>query len=357
MTKPEYDFLIVGQGLAGTLVSWFLRKHHQQNVIHIDRGHATASSSAAAGLMNPITGRRYVKSWRFDDLLPVALSTYEDLEKELGVNLINRRNIIRSLFNRREENDWLARTGDPAYQQYMLDEPDLQNYRNYIRPAFRYGEVQHSAQVDIGRLISAFRQKLKQEDRILEEAFVYGELSVQPGAVGYKGITAKAVIFAEGAQAADNPFFGFLPFGGAKGQAIWVRIPGVHFAKILKQRIFIVPWRDDTYWIGSTNANRFPHDQPTEEARQFLHDRLADILTVPFQIIGHRAAIKPTVRDRRPFLGRHPQYANVYIFNGLGTKGTSLGPYWAKHLCAFILKNGILEKEVDISRFAALWSN
>lgn len=357
MTTPKYDFLIVGQGLAGTLVSWILRKHYRQEVMHVDRGHDTASSKAAAGLINPITGRRYVKSWRFDDLLPVALSTYAELESELGIELVNQRNIIRSLFNRREENDWLARTGEPAYQQYMLDEPDLENYRDYIRPAFRYGEVQHSAQVHIGRLIAAFREKLLVENRILEETFDYAALSVAPTGVRYRSLTAKAIIFAEGAQAAANPFFADLPFGGAKGQAIWVRIPDVHFSKILKQRIFIVPWQNDIYWIGSTNANRFPHDQPTEEARTFLQERLEDILTVPFKLMDHRSAIKPTVRDRRPFLGVHPRHKNIFIFNGLGTKGTSLGPYWAKHLCAFILKNGILDKEVDISRFARSTSN
>lgn len=347
----KYDFLVVGQGLAGTLISWILRKHYQKEVFHIDRGHESASSLAAAGLMNPITGRRYVKSWRFDDLLPAALTTYSELEEELGVPLINQRNIIRSLFNRREENDWLARSGDSEYQEYMRDRANLQQYADYIRPAFQYGEVQHSAQIHIGRLVSAFRQKLKEQGRIQEEAFNYDALSVTPEAVQYGSVSAKAVIFAEGAQAADNPFFNYLPFGGAKGQAIWVRIPDIHFAKILKQRIFIVPWRDDIYWIGSTNANRFTTDQPTGEAKQFLHERLADILTVPFEVIDHRAAIKPTVRDRRPFLGCHPKHANLYIFNGLGTKGTSLGPYWAKHLCAFILKSGILDEEVDINRF------
>jgi len=354
---PKYDFLIVGQGLAGTLISWVLRKHYQKEVAHVDRGHDTAASTAAAGLMNPITGRRYVKSWRFDDLLPEALTIYRELEEELHVSLVNQRNIIRSLFNRREENDWLVRTGDPDYQKYMLDTPDLQQYAQYIRPTFRYGEVQHSAQVHIGRLITAFRQKLKEEGRILEEPFRYDGLSVGAQGVQYGTLKADAVIFAEGAQAADNPYFNYLPFGGAKGQAIWVRIPGIHFEKILKQRIFIVPWKDDIYWIGSTNANRFPHDQPTEEARQFLHDRLEDILTVPFEVLDHRSAIKPTVRDRRPFLGQHPTHNNLYIFNGLGTKGTSLGPYWARHLCAFILKNGILDKEVDINRFSSLLSN
>jgi len=347
----QYDALIVGQGLAGTLISWQLEKSGW-TVYHVDPGHEQASSNVAAGLMNPITGRRYVKSWRFDDLLPVARQTYRELENELGITLYNEYGIIRSLFNHREENDWLARTGDPAYQPYMLDEPRMATYADHIRPAYSYGEVRQSSQVYIGRLIKAFRNRLLVKKAIREEAFAYDLLEVSEHAVRYKDIGARKVVFAEGAAAAKNPYFAHLPFGGAKGQAIWVRIPGADFPKILKQRIFIVPWEDDVYWIGSTNANQFEHDGPTEEARSYLTERLSDILTLPFELIDHRSAIKPTVKDRRPFLGRHHEHDHLYIFNGLGTKGTSLGPYWAVHLRDFILKNSTLDKEVDIRRFS-----
>jgi len=347
----QYDTLIVGQGLAGTLISWELEKSGG-TAFHVDPGHERASSNVAAGLMNPITGRRYVKSWRFDDLLPVARRVYRELEKELGINLYNEYGIIRSLFNHREENDWLARTGDPAYQPYMLDEPRMSTYADHIRPAYSYGEVRQSAQVYIGRLIKAYRKRLSAKNAILEEAFDYQRLEVSEHSIRYGPVTARRVIFAEGAAAAKNPYFAHLPFGGAKGQAIWVRIPGAEFPKILKQRIFIVPWEKDVYWIGSTNSNHFDHDRPTEEARAYLTERLSDILTLPFELIEHRSAIKPTVKDRRPFLGAHPEHPHLYIFNGLGTKGTSLGPYWASHLRDFILKNSTLDKEVDIRRFS-----
>lgn len=345
-----YDALIVGQGLAGTLISWKLEQSGC-TVYHVDPGHERASSNVAAGLMNPITGRRYVKSWRFDDLLPVARQTYRDLEKELGIPLYKEYGIIRGLFNHREENDWLARTGDSVYRPYMLDEPRMGTYADHIRPAYSYGEVRKSAQVHIGRLIKAYRDRLLAKNTILEEPFDYQQLTINERAVRYSTVVARKVVFAEGAAAAKNPFFAHLPFGGAKGQAIWVRIPGAYFPKILKQRIFIVPWEKDIYWIGSTNANHFDHDGPTGEARDYLTERLSDILTLPFELVDHRSAIKPTVKDRRPFLGCHHQYPHLLIFNGLGTKGTSLGPYWAAHLRDFILKNSTLDEEVDIRRF------
>ena len=65
----------------------------------------------------------------------------------------------------------------------------------------------------------------------------------------------------------------------------------------------------------------------------------------------HLAAIRPAVKDRRPFLGQHPKYPNLIIFNGLGTKGASLGPFWAKHLVDFLVYDRGLDSAVNINRF------
>ena len=87
-------FLIVGQGLAGSIVS---QKLFARNIAHtvVDDNHKSAATKAAAGIINPITGRRYVKSWMIDKLLPVAKSTYKDFEKLLSYNFLSEQNILR----------------------------------------------------------------------------------------------------------------------------------------------------------------------------------------------------------------------------------------------------------------------
>jgi glycine/D-amino acid oxidase-like deaminating enzyme len=223
---------------------------------------------------------------------------------------------------------------------------------SFQNPAFSYGEVTQSAQVNLPVLIDRFRQSLIQSDRILETTFDHQKLETSEHAVGYGVHRAKGIIFCEGQAAVDNPYFNDLPFRGAKGEVLIIRIPDTSFEKILKHRVFITPLGDGTYWIGSAYINQYTDDLPTKAGKQFLLDRLADILKVPFELVEHRSAIRPTVKDRRPFLGTHPHLSRLHLFNGLGTKGASLGPFWAKALCEYLTQGQALDAAVDIRRFA-----
>lgn len=346
----EIDFLIVGQGLAGTLLAHFLLEAGQR-VLVVDNHHQGAASKVAAGIINPITGRRYVKSWRIEEVLPFAKQTYTALEQQLNISIYHELPILRALFNQREENDWLHRSDDPAYKKYVLDNVSLGAYAENTVPAFSYGELIHTAQVDVPLLVETYRKFLRDKNSLLEEKFALKQLDVTASPVTYKDIRTEKVIFCEGHQASTNPFFNYLPYNGAKGEVLLIRIPGVSFQKMLKHRIFIVPLPNELYWVGSTNDWNYEDDKPSESGRTFLLQRLQDILTVPFEVVAHQAAIRPTVKDRRPFLGLHPEFSQLAIFNGLGTKGASLGPFFAKQMADFLVGSGKLDAEADIRRF------
>ena len=72
---------------------------------------------------------------------------------------------------------------------------------------------------------------------------------------------------------------------------------------------------------------------------------------LPFEIIDHQAGIRPTVKDRRPLLGVHPAHHQLAIFNGMGTKGVMLAPYFANHLVNHLENDDKLLPEIDIVRF------
>lgn len=351
--KPiEVDVLIVGQGLAGTLLAHFLQKNGQ-SVHLIDDDYVRSASKVAAGIINPVTGRRFVKSWYIDHLRPFAETTYRELEKQLSIEIYHPQKVLRALSNQREENDWQVRAYDPEYQAYIhVNEPvDIGRYANYIQPAFAYGEVHNGAQVEIGKLIRAYRNSLEQEQKITTDSFDHSLLKIQEQVLEYKHITAKKLVFCEGAKAKANPYFSELPYEGNKGEALIVNIPKAGFEKILKQGIFIVPLANGHYWIGSTSNNHHTDDLPTETGRTQLLNKLTEILHVDFEVVAHRSAIRPTIKDRRPLLGRHPEHPRLYIFNGLGTKGTSLGPYWAAQLVKVLSDEQKTHPAVDIDRF------
>lgn len=347
----EVDFLIIGQGIAGTLLAWFLEKEGKAVAV-ADAFSPHAASQVAAGIINPITGRRYVKSWRVDELIPFAVQAYAELSEVFGKPFFHEWPIIRTLFNRGEENDWLSRTGDPAYAPYMKEKAKLGEYALHTVLAYGYGEVLKGGQADLPGLTAAYREKLRAEGRLIEADVDYEALKVGTAGVAYEGWHAGQVVFAEGHRGAGNPFFNYLPYGGAKGEVLIVRIPGVQFSKILKHRVFIVPLPvPETYWVGATYGWKFDDEQPTASGGAFLRQRLEEVLSHPFEVLSHKAAVRPTVKDRRPFLGRHPEISRFVLFNGLGTKGASLGPFWAHHLAQHLCCGAPLDPEVDISRF------
>jgi glycine oxidase len=346
----EVDYIIAGQGIAGTLLAYFLEKAGQR-IFVIDPVLHNSATQVAAGIINPITGRRFVKSWKVDSLIPFAKQTYQAIEQEFNISCFHEQAIIRTLFNVREEQDWLIRTDEEGYSNYMAEEAKLGLYKNHTVPAYAYGEVKHSAQVDIGKIAQAYRERLLEKGLFLKDFFKYDELIHRASGVSYQQIQAKGIIFCEGAKAKDNPFFKHLPFGGTKGEVLIVNIPDANFSRILKHRVFIVPFSSGQYWIGATYDWKFDTEQPTPEGRDFLEGRLSEVLKVPYEVMAHQAAVRPTVKDRRPFLGQHHTYDNLYIFNGMGTKGASLAPFWAQQMTQFLLNNRILDKMVDISRF------
>lgn len=349
-------FLIIGQGLAGTLTGYRLEKAGHE-VHYVDAPDQTAASAVAAGIVNPITGRRFVKSWRIDELIPAAKTLYRELEDLLSVQLWYEQPLVRTLYNRGDLNDWQARSADPGYPEYMEEDPDPGRIPELTDPVFAYAGVRHAARVDVATLVTSFREKLAREGRFRAEAFDYATVPALLGAdAGAKKVAGQGnydhLVCCEGWRARFNPWFNHLPHGGNKGEVLIVKTTAPLLDRMFKHRVFLVPLADGTYWIGATSENRFTDDSPTPASRGFLADRLAEVLTgTNYEIIDHRAAVRPTVRDRRMFIGTHPEFSRLHILNGLGTKGASLAPLGSRWLVEYLLQDRKLPAEVDIRRF------
>jgi glycine oxidase len=338
--------LLIGQGIAGTVLASTLKKRGAQ--VHLADGNLPGSSSlVAAGIINPVTGKRFVKSWRFDEFFPAAKSAYQVLEKELNIRIWSEQPIVRLLATPEEANDWAARCALPDYAAHLSESGDAGDWTGLVKPGFRVGIIRQAARVDFSALIAAFRQKAVSEGIFLEKNIDYE--TVEKLADEYDG-----VIFCEGHRGQDNPFFPNLPWQLAKGEALLIRFRDEQAAparQMLKKTMTLVPVGDNLFWAGGSYQWHFPDLLPSESEQHFILKHVDEMLAAPYEIVGHVAGVRPTVKDRRPFIGQSTIRPKVFIFNGLGTKGALLAPFWAEHFAAYLLEGKSLDKEADVRRF------
>ena len=344
------DFIIVGQGIAGSMLSWFLMKHNQ-SVLVIDELNPSSATHVASGISNPITGRKFVKTWLVDELFPFAKNTFSEFE-ELFQQPLLQPIVVNKLFDSiKAQNDWSARCASPGYLPYLKNEQVIYLDPAKVKNDFGGFEINGGTRLNASAFLNGYRNLLQQKESLLEETFDFSELVVKDSSVTYKGQTAKAIIFCEGANALANPYFKFLPFQLAKGEALILKIEDFYNDRIINGEVFIMPTTvKDEYYIGSTHEWNFDDNQPSEKGKNEILGNLSTVLKAPYTIIDHKSAIRPTVKDRRPFVGMHPEYKNVGIFNGMGTKGISLAPYFANHFVGHLVAGRPLMPEVNITR-------
>lgn len=346
-STPTYDYIVVGQGIAGSLVTHFLLQENKK-VLVIDKFNPNSASNIAAGVVNPITGRRMVKSWLIDDVLPFAKSTYRDLENQLQTSFFYEQDIYKLFTSKEDIEIWNQKKNEDEYKKYLGE--IVNDISENIESPFGVGIIKQCCWMDVPVFILAYRKFLKEKNALLDESFDYENLVVSDK-IYYKNIIADKIIFCEGYKVYQNPYFNFVEFSFAKGEQFNIHVPNLKTDKMLNKNIFLLPKKDDNYTVGSTFIWNDLNETVTDDGRKEINDKLKKIIKCNYIVVDEKAGIRPTVKDRRPVVGVHPKYSNIFIFNGLGTKGVSLSPYFSLHLINSLVSGNKIMKEIDVIRF------
>lgn len=349
----QVDYLIVGQGLCGTFLSHTLLQAGKKICV-IDESLPFSSTKVASGVINPITGRRMVRTWEIEKIMPFAVNAYRALGKELDAELIRQCNILD--FHPTPQMTVAFRERQPEEQEYLTHTAAPEQWRRYFNFDFTIGEIHPCWLIDLHTLLGKWRQYLQQKKCLLEKRFELGQAKITKDGVSYEGITAEKIFFCDGVSGFDNPYFSKLPYARNKGQALIVRIPDLPRTNIFKQGISLVPWQEDLFWVGSTYEWDFTHTAPTQDFRHKAEQQLKHWVKLPFEIIDHIAAERPANMERRPFAGLHPLMPSIGILNGMGTKGCSLAPYFAAELTRYLTTGSPLTPQADVQRFSKILS-
>ena len=349
----QTDFLIVGQGLCGSWLSYYLLREGA-SVRVIDKGTGSSASAAASGIINPVTGKRLARQWMGDVIFPFAQTAYSELGRELGETLAEETS-IHTFFSTAEEAQLFEQKAAKA-------EDEILHYGTHMDPElfnshYGIGTVHPAMLVDVRALLEGWRAKLRTAGILMEENFDWKECLLEEYGVSYKNIRSNNIIDCTGAASATNPYFSRLPFALNKGEAILATIPALPQAAIYKYaQLSIVPWVDDQFWIGSTFDWDFTDELPTTAFRQKAEAILRQWLRLPYTMGEHFAAIRPATVTRDAFSGMHPLYPQLGMLNGMGSKGCSLAPFLAHNLAQHLVRGMPLIPQVDVGRYARVLS-
>ncbi|MBM1104631.1 FAD-binding oxidoreductase [Aurantibacter crassamenti] len=342
------DYLVVGLGLAGVTFCETLEKNGKSFQVISDA--SQTSSQVAAGMYNPVILKRFSLTWKALEQMQMVVPFYSKIEKRLNVELDEKLSVVRRFASIEEQNLWFEACDKNGMQQFLSTEI-IQNNNPKIDAPFGFGEVINTGRINTKLLLDVYKNDLIEKGKFENETFDYNQLTFSENSISYKGISAKHIVFAEGFGLHNNPYFNYLPLTGTKGELLTIKAPDLKETRAVKSSIFIIPIGNDLYRVGATYKWKDKTNLPTADAKRELLEKLNTFLKCDYTVVDHVAGIRPTVTDRRPLVGRHPEHQNLYVLNGFGSRGVMIGPFVSKMLYEFIEQEKQLDAEINIDRF------
>ena len=348
------DYLIVGQGLAGSLLAHELIRRGQR-VRVLDDGHRSSSSQVAAGLLNPLAGMRFNAHPRTAEWLPAMQACYRDLARELDLPPLLHHLPMRRLFRSPQQRRFYRRRReDPATAPWVGEAFDASAAPPGVRAPHGGFLQSQTGYVALPPLLAGMRRWLAAQDALRERPVATDAVRPGPDGVRLGDEQARHLVFCEGWKLRDNPWFGWLPLQPDQGEILRLRAPRPLSREILNGAHWLVPLAEGDYRFGATHEHHRLDGRPTPQGLDELRQGLAGLLTRSddIEVVEHAAGVRPATADRNAFLGTHPEQPRLHLFNGFGARGALSIPWYARRMADYLLQGRPLPAEADLARHA-----
>jgi hypothetical protein len=286
-----------------------------------------------------------------ESILPFAVEKYEAIAADLNIDIIRSAPIILIHPSAQMQESFEYRM---AHENIYLFKQDPSKWTPYFKMPFGTGAIDKCYWMDLNKMISKWQAYLMANNHFVNSHFDYKDIILKENTVVWKNIEATKIIFCDGTQSMQNPYFNTLPFAPNKGEALIIKVPGLSDKHIYKNSVSVVPWKDNLFWVGSSYEWSFKDESPTPSFKEKMIQSLNQFMELPYEVIDHITGIRPANTQRRPFVGAHPLYPQLAICNGMGTKGCSLAPYFTYQLMENLEIGKPIEAEADVKRFEAI---
>ena len=336
------DYIIVGDGYAALFFAHQLIKNNKSFYL-FSEGKKSASF-VSAGIINPAVLKRFTTFWLAQEQIDSLKKTLSEIEGYTHKNYLIEKTILRVFHDEKEKELWLKKSNEISF----LSKDFIKI--NSIKNPFGCGKVNHSARLNVRDFFTDLMNYLEQNSHLIKEKFDYNLVKTENST--YKNIQFKNIIFAEGMAVKENPYFSEIPVEANKGHHLEVKISEkIEDDFTIKKKHFIFPLNENTYYYGGTYDREQTHHKIDDSAVEKLTNALAEFYPNDFEVTQVKFGFRPTVKDRRPIVGNHPEFKNLYVFNGLGARGILNGNYFSINLYNHLENGEQIHPEVDVKRF------
>lgn len=350
MPNHVVDYIIVGQGLAGSCLALQLIQHKKKFVV-IDKPDSNSATQVAAGLFNPVTGKTMGKTWMANSLFPYLHHFYQQAEIITGSRFYYSIPVYRPFHTIEEQNEWMGKSTDPEFE-FFIDQIYMQPINtNQVKNPYGGLLLKQCGYLNTQVFCQAVRNYLVSLSAWQEENFDEKELIFKNNRVNYKHAEASSIIYCTGEKINQSQFFSWLPIKPLKGETLHIA-SSAKLNLIYNRGVYLVP---EIWKVGATYSRQDQSEGITTEGRKELTEKLDQLIAFPYTIVNQEWGFRPTTPDRRPILGPHPEIEQLVVFNGLGTKGVSLAPYFSNILALWMENRLSINNEVALSRYYSLY--
>lgn len=343
MSPEKEKIYIIGQGIAGTVLAFLLDKKGYRVQI-IDDGHLSSSGMVAAGMWNPVSFVRMSQSWMADELLPAAERIYRGMEELTSSSFYHPMEYVKIFPDNRSANQWDEKSVSPELSQFLTSKQD-ESVKEQFKQDFGHGVLKGSGWMDIPKMLLALRDYFKSKNLLEISSFTKEDCDSI-----LKNETDSLLIFATGWKNTEL-FSERVKIIPNKGETLTVRSEQLQLSRIINFGKFLIPLGDGLFRLGATYHWDYMPPGITEEDKATILEPLSNHYSGEVEVVNHTAGYRPTTKDRRPIIGIHPENHRKAFFNGFGSKGVMLIPFFAEHFIEHLETGKPLLKEVRVERF------